>query len=208
MILDKIAVGSYAANCYIVADEVTKEALVVDPGAEPERILKRIADHGLSVKYIVLTHGHGDHIGAASALKAATQAPIYIHHEDAHMLEDASKNLTVTMGKSVAFSADQTIGHKEKLSVGAVSCKIIHTPGHTEGGICLYFEKDRVLISGDTLFYGSVGRSDLAGGNHKTLIGSITRELMALNDDVTVYPGHGSSTSIGFERRKNPFIQG
>lgn len=208
MILDKIVVGSYAANCYIVADEETKEAIVIDPGAEPDKILKRIQNHELTVKKIILTHGHGDHIGAAMAIKESTGSPIAIHHNDAHMLEEPSKNLTVTMGKSISFSADETFGHKDEIKVGKVTCKILHTPGHTEGGVCVYFKKDRVLISGDTLFYGSVGRSDLAGGNHKTLIKSIQTELMSLDDETVVYPGHGSSTSIGFERRKNPFIQG
>lgn len=208
MLIDKIVVGSYAANCYLVADEATKEAIVIDPGAEPERIYQKISENAYKVVAIVLTHGHGDHIGAAKAIREKTSAPIWIHHDDAVMLEDAAKNLTSTMGKSISFTADKTIGHREMYAVGSHKYKVIHTPGHTRGGICLFFEKENVLFTGDTLFYGSIGRSDLDGGNHKQLIQSIVTELMPLGEEVSVYPGHGASTRIGFERKKNPFIQG
>ncbi len=209
MLLEKIVVGSYAANCYILGDEVSKEAIVVDPGSEADRIMKKISDKALKVKYIVLTHGHGDHIGAVESLKVMTGAEVMIHHDDAYMLDDPSKNFTGSIhGNSIAFKPDRTIGAGDVIQIGKIKIRVLHTPGHTYGGICLYVPSEKVVISGDTLFYGSVGRSDLEGGDHKQMISAIIKQLMTLDDEVIVYPGHGASTSIGFERRKNPFIQG
>lgn len=209
MLFEKVTVGSYATNCYILADEETKEAIVVDPGSEPDRILSKIEKNDLKVKHIVLTHAHGDHIGAIKEIKAATGAEILLHHDEAYMLENASKNFSKAIqGKEVSILADKTIGEGDKLTIGNIKIEVIHTPGHTFGGICLYVPTEKILITGDTLFYGSVGRSDLEGGNHKQLIQGIIEKIMKLDDSVTVYPGHGSTTSIGFERRKNPFIQG
>lgn len=209
MLLEKITVGSYATNCYIMADEETKEAIVIDPGSEPERILSKLTKHDLKAKYIVLTHAHGDHIGAIAEIKKETGAKILLHHDEAYMLEDSSKNFSKSIhGKPVSVKADETIGEGDRLNVGKLKVEVIHTPGHTFGGICLYVASEKILITGDTLFYGSVGRSDLEGGNHKQLIQGIIDKIMKLDDSVTVYPGHGATTSIGFERRKNPFIQG
>lgn len=208
MILDKMAVGSYAANCYFLVDESTLETFVIDPGSEAKRIVEHIQKKGYQVSKILLTHGHGDHIGAADELRKVFSVPIAIHSEDAKMLECHTENLSHHMEKSVAFSADESLNDRAVLTLGKSKIKVIHTPGHTQGGVCFFVESENILISGDTLFYGSVGRSDLPGGNHKQLIQSIIQNLMTLKDDVVVYPGHGSSTSIGFERKKNPFIQG
>ncbi|OJV62155.1 MAG: MBL fold metallo-hydrolase [Clostridiales bacterium 38-18] len=209
MILEKIAVGAYAANCFIVGDEETRIGMVIDPGGEAERIYKKIEDLGLSIAYIVLTHAHGDHIGGVEKLKKLTSAPVLLHHDEEEMLKTPSLNLTQSMnGPTVAMTADRTIGEGEVLSVGGLKCKVIHTPGHTIGGICLYFDKEKILFSGDTLFYGSIGRTDLPGGSHKQLIQGILNKLMILEDQVAVYPGHGASSSIGFERKRNPFLQG
>ena len=209
MLIDRISVGAYAANCYILADEETLDAVVIDPGAESARILERIQNKKLNVSTIILTHGHGDHIGGVAALKEKTGAKVVIHHDDAEMLGDATQNLTAGMsGPRVTVEADKTIDERDEIVFGKHHIKILHTPGHTTGGICLYLPEEKVVFTGDTLFYGSVGRTDLGKGNHRQLIKSIIEKLMTLNDEVIVYPGHGASTSIGFERRKNPFIQG
>lgn len=209
MLLEKLAVGAYAANCFIIGDEDSKVGIVVDPGGEAERIFKKTESMGLKIETIILTHGHGDHIGAAETLKKLTGASVLCHHDEADMLFDPAVNLTQNMnGPTVSIKVDRTIGDGDSVTFGTFKIKVIHTPGHTTGGICLYLESEKVLFSGDTLFYGSIGRSDLPGGSHKQLVGSIRNKLMKLDDAVTVYPGHGASTTIGFERRKNPFLQG
>ncbi len=210
MVIDRLVVGSYAANCFLVYDETSdNEAIIIDPGAEAERIYQKIKDKNCKVKSIILTHGHGDHIGAVEQLKKLTGAEVMIHPDDEEMLRDVKANLTNTMnGPDVSIKVDRTIGDGDVIEFGHIKADILHTPGHTQGGICIYFEDQQTLVTGDTLFYGSIGRTDLYGGNHRQLINSILQKLMPLDDDTVVYPGHGSSTTIGFERRKNPFIQG
>lgn len=204
MIVKTLVLGSYRANCYIVYDEESSEGIIIDPGAQASNVLEEIEKLDISLKYIVLTHGHLDHIGAVEAVRAHTGALVLVHHDDKEMVEDA----TINMSGTVAFSPDRTIGEGEVISFGHQKIKVLHTPGHSKGGICLYFEKEQVLFSGDTLFRASIGRSDLYGGSQKQLVQMIQEKLMCLPDDVVVYPGHNERTTIGYERAHNMFLQG
>ncbi|MGL5513824.1 MAG: MBL fold metallo-hydrolase [Sporomusa sp.] len=201
-----LEVGNLGTNCYIMYCEQTLKAAVIDPGGSPEAIISEINKANLTVDYIINTHGHADHIGANDAVHAATGARILIHQDDAGMLTSASKNLsTFISGGIVCRPADQLLSHNDFLTIGNIKVKILHTPGHSAGGICLL--ADKVLIAGDTLFAGSVGRTDFPGGCYEKLIKSIKDHLIVLADDVEVLPGHGPATTIGWERTHNPFIQ-
>lgn len=205
MIFEWIPVGPMGANCYIIGCEETREGAVVDPGDEGRRIVAKARELGLNIKSIILTHGHIDHIMAVDVVKEATGAQILIHREDAPMLVDGKRNLSYFMGSLKNYSAaDVLLKDGDTIKVGNLEIKVLHTPGHTPGGICLVIEGK--IISGDTLFEGSVGRSDFPGGSHETLIGSIKNKLMSYPDETKVYPGHGPSTTIGFERLNNPFL--
>lgn len=200
-----IPVGMLQANCYLVYDEKSKEALVIDPGAEGSKIHKEIVKEGLKVKYLVNTHGHNDHIGANLFLQEATGAPLLIHEADGKMLQDPNFNLSVYMGNNITGpEADRFLHDGDFLEVGHLSFEVVHTPGHTPGGICLYGQG--VCFSGDTLFAKAIGRTDLPGGSLTEIITSIKTKLLGLDDAVIVYPGHGPSTTIGCERLANPYL--
>ncbi|HHV27760.1 MBL fold metallo-hydrolase [Anaerosalibacter bizertensis] len=205
MKIERLPVGIYAANCYIVYCEDTKEGIVIDPGGEGDTILERIKKLDLNIKYIILTHGHGDHIGGIIEVKNGTKAPILIHKGDEELLKDATKNLSSMMftGK-VQVIADKFVEDKEELKFGNHMIEIIHTPGHTPGGISIKIEEN--LFTGDTLFAGSIGRTDFPGGSYKQIIESIKEKLILYPDDTIVYPGHGPSSTIGREKASNPFI--
>lgn len=205
MIFEGFGVGSMDANCYIIGCEKTGVGAVVDPGAEGSRILKKIESLKLKCKYIILTHGHVDHIGALKEVREATGADVLIHKDDAGMLTSPAQNLSLFMGSMLKFkAAERPLEQGDKIRVGDVTLEVIHTPGHTPGGICLKVGKD--LITGDTLFAGSVGRSDFPGGNHEVLINSIKTKLLDFPDETKVYPGHGPSSNIGQEKNINPFL--
>jgi glyoxylase-like metal-dependent hydrolase (beta-lactamase superfamily II) len=205
MKLNQLTVGQLGVNCYIVSCEDTKEALVIDPGDNAEKILEKIEQENLQVKYIVNTHGHADHIGANNILKNKTNAAIAIHIEDAPMIGDPKLNLSVYIGTSIiSDSADIILNDGDTITIGNVNLSVLHTPGHTKGGICLVTEG--ALFSGDTLFAESIGRCDFPDGSMNDLIHSIQSQLMSLSDDVKVYPGHGSVTTIGWERIHNPYL--
>jgi glyoxylase-like metal-dependent hydrolase (beta-lactamase superfamily II) len=205
LIIKELAVGPLMANCFIAGCEDTKEAVVIDPGGEADRILLSLAESELKVKYIINTHGHFDHVSANGKMKEATGADLLIHPLDAPMLGMLSSNATV-FGISVANSppCDRTIEEGEMVSFGDFTFNVIHTPGHTPGGISLY--SDGIIFVGDTLFAGSIGRTDFPGGDFDTLIASIKTKLFKLEDDVRVLSGHGPETSIGREKRFNPFV--
>jgi len=195
------------SNCYIIGCEETKEGIVVDPGAEGQRILKKVEELGLKVNKIILTHGHVDHIGALAEVQAATGAKVLIHADDAAQLTDASKNLSAFVGQKMSVkAADQLLADNDKIECGKLTLEVIHTPGHTRGGISLRCEPD-ILITGDTLFAGSVGRSDFPGGSHSQLISSIKNRLLIFPPETKVFPGHGPSSTIDEEKRENPFLR-
>jgi len=206
MIIEKLAVGPLMANCFILGCEKTKEAVVIDPGDETDKILRSLAELGLTVKYIINTHGHFDHVGGNKEMKEATGADILINSLDAPMLSQLSTT-AASFGLSTDNSPppDQTLEDGDTISFGIITLKVIHTPGHSQGGVALF--TDGNLFVGDTLFAGSIGRSDLPGGDMHTLISSIKNKLFVLNDDVKVFPGHGPDTTIGQEKRTNPFVR-
>ncbi len=205
MIIDRLILGNLQTNCYILADEQTKECAVFDPAAEAGRIIAAIEKRNLKVKYIILTHVHIDHIMALDELKDLTGAQIVASTAEAELLNDNMGTLAELFSTVPPFSkADITVSDGDVLCLGKAEMKFIHTPGHTIGGMCILCGD--ILVSGDTLFASSIGRTDFPGGSHSQLISSINDKLMKLNDDVQVYPGHGMPTTIGTERVGNPFI--
>ncbi len=207
VILKCIPVGALQANCYIVGDSETKEVVIIDPGAEWEKIYNEIDSNEYKVHYIIATHGHGDHIGAIKDLKGKIDAEVVIHKEDSGMLRDSRLNLSKFTGDGCTqISHDIIVEDEDELLVGQHKFKFIHTPGHTRGGVCILVDKK--LFSGDTLFQNTIGRTDLPGGDYQQILNALKNKLMVLSDDIEVYPGHGSSTTIGIERQTNPYIVG
>ncbi|HEY3368044.1 MAG TPA: MBL fold metallo-hydrolase [Symbiobacteriaceae bacterium] len=199
--------GDFATNCYIVACPQTNACAVIDPGVPDPWVKRTLADHGLKPVAIILTHGHLDHIGGVAWVREFTGAPVLVHTADAPMLTDPVRNGSAAFGGLVtAPPPDRLLADGETITVGKLELQVLHTPGHTPGGICLYIRDGGHLITGDTLFAGSIGRTDLPGGSFETLIRSIREKLLTLPDETTVYPGHGPATSIGDERAYNPFL--
>lgn len=205
MIFEAMAVGSYYANCYIVGSDKTKEAAIIDPGAEFDRIDKKINELGLNPKMIILTHAHGDHIGAVDELVEKYNIPVYIHEDDVQTLNDSKSNFSKVMfGKNLSINPDVKLKDGDKVEMSDLEFDIIHTPGHTKGGICI--KVDNIMMTGDTLFNKSIGRTDLPGGSFDEIINSIQEIIFKYDDDIILYPGHNSPTTIKSEKLGNPFV--
>jgi hydroxyacylglutathione hydrolase len=207
MIHEILPVGPLQCNCSVIGDETTHEAMVIDPGDEIEDILALIRKHNLQVKQIVITHAHIDHVGGAMKLRAATGAPILLNQNDYELLKMLDVQAAwIGVASPGEVVIDRSVSTGETVTAGSLTAEILHTPGHTEGSICLYFPAQQKLIAGDTLFAGSIGRTDLPGGSHKKILSSIHETLLALPDETVVIPGHGELTTIGKERESNPFL--
>ncbi len=207
MIHEILPVGPLQCNCSIIGDEVSLEAMVIDPGDDVEEVLQIVRRHKLQVKQIVITHAHIDHVGGAMKLRAATGAPILLNQNDYALLKLLDVQATwIGMPSPGEVTIDQSIGPSDKVKAGSLIAEVLHTPGHTEGSVCLYFEAEKKLIAGDTLFSGSIGRTDLPGGSFDKIINSIHEKVMTLPDATVVVPGHGGLTTIGEERQNNPFL--
>ena len=205
MIFDTLPTGPLEVNCYIIGCEETGHAAVIDPGGHADRILQVLNKHKLKAVMIINTHGHFDHIGANSDLLQATGAELIIHQLDRPLLDRAGEHAAsfgLRAEPSPAPSRELLGG--ETLQLGKLSIQVIHTPGHSPGGVCLYLED--ILLVGDTLFAGSIGRTDLPGGDHQLLISGIKEKLLPLPEETKVYPGHGPMTTIGQEKMYNPFL--
>ena len=206
MILDTLPTGPLEVNCYIIGCEKTRKAAVIDPGGNAPEILERLQTHQLDLVMIINTHGHFDHIGGNRELLEATTAELLIHQDDRQLLDHAKEH-AAAYGLQTEASPPPTreLVGGETLSVGELSLQVIHTPGHSPGGICLYVED--CLLVGDTLFAGSIGRTDLPGGDHQLLINGIKEKLLPLPETTRVCPGHGPMTTIGEEKQYNPFLR-
>lgn len=200
-----LTVGLLEVNCYIIGDRFKNEWAVIDPGGDADKILEVIEDKKAKIKFIINTHGHPDHTAANAEIKKKTSAPIYIHKSDGKLLSGFFTQVAGLAGiKSSPSIPDHFLEDGDEIPLGDIKFRVIHTPGHTRGGICLF--SDRTLFSGDTLFADSIGRTDLPGGSLKTLAASIKTKLFILPDDTVVFPGHGPQTTLGHEKRFNPFL--
>jgi hydroxyacylglutathione hydrolase len=208
MILETFPVGPLQCNCTILGDEEAHEALVIDPGDEVEYIFRRLTELGLKLKQILVTHGHIDHVGGALRLKRLTDAPILLNENDLPLLKMMESQAGwIGIPTPETAPPDENLADGLLVGLGRYPAEVIHTPGHTQGSVCLHFAPLNLLVGGDTLFAGSIGRTDLPGGNYPQIIESIQSRLMALPDETKVLTGHGPATTIGAERTGNPFLR-
>lgn len=205
MIFEAMAVGAYYSNCYIVGSDSTKEAAIIDPGADFNKINKKIIELGLIPKIIILTHAHGDHIGAVTDFIENYRTLVYIHKDDADVLKDGNKNFSkVLTGKGISINPDVVLEDKDEIKLGDLTFEIIHTPGHTKGSICI--KVGNIMLTGDTLFNKSIGRTDFPGGSFEEIINSIQEKIFKYDDEIIIYPGHNSPSTIKSEKLGNPFV--
>jgi glyoxylase-like metal-dependent hydrolase (beta-lactamase superfamily II) len=209
MILETFPVGPLQCNCTILGDEAAGEAIVIDPGDDISRIHRRLTEYGLKLKQILITHGHIDHVGGALKLKCLTGAPILLNENDLPQLDVMDKQAAwVGVPTPEVAPPDENLTDGMTVGLASLPAQVLHTPGHTQGSVCLHFAPLNMLVAGDTLFAGSIGRTDLPGGDGPQIIRSIESRLLALPDDTRVITGHGPATTIGEERENNPFLRG
>ena len=204
--IKSMTLGMVATNCYLIINKETKEALLIDPADNALRISKVIEENVCTLKAILLTHGHFDHIMALNELKKRYNVPVYAHEEEEDVLKQSSLNMSGMIGQIYTTQADIYVKDGEHLKLAGLDIIVLHTPGHTKGGVCYYLPEEKVLMSGDTLSHCSIGRTDFPTGSMSQLVRSVKEQLFVLPDDVQVYPGHDSVTSIGYEKQYNPFF--
>ena len=208
MIHEILPVGPLQCNCSIIGDETTREAMVIDPGDEIEDIAALIGKHQLKVKQIVITHAHIDHVGGAMKLRALTGAPILLNQNDYALLKMLDVQAAwLGMASPGDVRIDASLAQDQEIEAGNVKANVLHTPGHTAGSVCLYFPAENLLIAGDTLFAGSIGRTDLPGGSFEKIMQSLHGTVLSLPDSTVGIPGYGPGTTIGEERQRNPFLK-
>jgi len=208
MIHEIFPVGPLQCNCSVIGDEESREAMVIDPGDNIEQIMTIVERNGLTVKQIVVTHAHIDHVGGAMKLKQRTGAPILLNQNDDMLLKMLDVQAAwIGVRPPGPVTIDQSLADADTLKVGGIQASVLHTPGHTEGSVCVYFPSEQKLIAGDTLFAGSIGRTDLPGVSTEKIIRSLHQKVLALPDETIVVPGHGELTTIGEERETNPFLK-
>lgn len=206
--METFPVGPLQCNCTILGDEEAGEAIVIDPGDEIGRIEQRLKEHGLKLRQILITHAHIDHVGGALKLKRLTGAPIFLNENDLPLLRSmAMQAAWLGIAPPETAPPDESLREGQTVGLDSLPAQVLHTPGHTQGSICLHFAPMKLLVAGDTLFAGSIGRTDLPGGDYPQIIDSIRSKLLVLPDETRVLPGHGPETSIGQERTANPFLQ-
>ena len=204
--IGKIMMGMCQTNCYFVYEEGKKDVLLFDPADRGDYLYEALRDKGFLVKAILLTHGHFDHIWGAEKLRELSGAKLYAFEAERELCADPGMNISASAGRAVSIVPDEWFVDGQEVTLNDITFRAILTPGHTAGSGCFYFEKDKILVSGDTLFEGSVGRTDFPTGSMSTLVRSIREKLMILPEDVKVYPGHGDMTTIGYEKDNNPFL--
>lgn len=204
--IGRIVMGMCQTNCYFVYEEGKDRVLLFDPADKGSYIYSALKDKGFTVGAILLTHGHFDHIWGVEEIRELSGAKVYAYEKEKELCEDASLNVSKGAGRACVVKADQYVKDGGEITEAGITCRLLATPGHTSGSCCYYFEADKIMISGDTLFQESVGRTDLPTGSMGTLVRSVKDKLFPLPDEVKVYPGHGEATTIGHEKKYNPFL--